>query len=252
MEFDSYIVSEIKTANTLPLASPPVHRRKEINPKRMAFTLAETLITLTIIGVIAAMTVPTLLSKYQKHTYVVGLKKAYSYLQHAAQMIPISENCPAGDYDCAGLNDVYTSQNIDIISKQFKTEKVCYRNTDSGCDWLNIFDRNSGVYPVSAGGFITQDGMIFGWHTLYTLGVDVNGLKGPNKTGRDQFSFSFLPPLVEPYGAGYSNEQLKEQCRPTISSTGYHSSGPHSTGIGDATFTIECTARVLREDAMNY
>lgn len=46
--------------------------------KTKAFTLAEVLITLGIIGVVAAMTIPTLMSNVQKHTYVVALKKFYT------------------------------------------------------------------------------------------------------------------------------------------------------------------------------
>ena len=44
------------------------------------FTLAEVLITLVIIGVIASMTIPTLMNKTNKQEYVSRLKKAYSTL----------------------------------------------------------------------------------------------------------------------------------------------------------------------------
>ena len=44
------------------------------------FTLAEVLITLGIIGIVAAMTLPTLVNNYKKQIYVVGLKKAYNNL----------------------------------------------------------------------------------------------------------------------------------------------------------------------------
>ena len=44
--------------------------------RQSAFTLAEVLITLGIIGVVAAMTLPTLIQNHQKQTYVVGLQKA--------------------------------------------------------------------------------------------------------------------------------------------------------------------------------
>ena len=47
-----------------------------------AFTLAEVLITLGIIGVVAALTLPTLISNYKKQTYVTGLQKAYSVLNN--------------------------------------------------------------------------------------------------------------------------------------------------------------------------
>ena len=69
--------------------------------RRLAFTLAETLITLTIIGVVAAMTIPTLMTKYQEHTLDVGRKKAYNIVKQALAMIPISKGCPAGDWECA-------------------------------------------------------------------------------------------------------------------------------------------------------
>lgn len=45
-----------------------------------AFTLAEVLITLGIIGVVAAMTLPTLIANYQKQVYANGLKK--ELIQH--------------------------------------------------------------------------------------------------------------------------------------------------------------------------
>src|SRR5574344_762048 len=46
--------------------------------KRTAFTLAEVLIVLGIIGIVASMTIPTLMNKVAKQEYVAGLKKFYS------------------------------------------------------------------------------------------------------------------------------------------------------------------------------
>lgn len=51
--------------------------------KKFAFTLAEVLITLGIIGVIAALTVPTLVSKYKEKVTVTKLKKVNSILNNA-------------------------------------------------------------------------------------------------------------------------------------------------------------------------
>ena len=48
-----------------------------------AFTLAEILITLGIIGVVAAMTIPSIIIDYQKKHTVEALKKAYSTLDQA-------------------------------------------------------------------------------------------------------------------------------------------------------------------------
>ncbi|MDE6138752.1 MAG: type II secretion system GspH family protein, partial [Candidatus Gastranaerophilales bacterium] len=57
---------------------------RSFHPKEtrlFAFTLAEVLITLGIIGVVAAMTIPNLISNYQKHIVETNLKETYSILQ---------------------------------------------------------------------------------------------------------------------------------------------------------------------------
>ena len=50
---------------------------------RLGFTLAEVLVTLGIIGVVSAMTVPTLMQNYQKKSYVTQLHKFYNELTQA-------------------------------------------------------------------------------------------------------------------------------------------------------------------------
>lgn len=52
------------------------------------FTLAEVLITLGIIGVVVAMTIPTLISKYKHKEYETRFKKAYSMLAQATYDLP--------------------------------------------------------------------------------------------------------------------------------------------------------------------
>ena len=56
-----------------------------VSLKKAAFTLAEVLITLGIIGVVAAMTIPTLINKYQDFSLKVQFKKTYAVLQQAAR-----------------------------------------------------------------------------------------------------------------------------------------------------------------------
>ena len=182
MKFDSYIVSDTKTAFSVPLD-------KELLPKKSlkqkAFTLAETLITLSIIGVVAAITVPTLMSGAQKQTYVTGLKKAYNQLQHAMQMIPINENCPAGDYECAGTFTEIQDGNNNALMQSLAAAMKAKRYTDK--------DFNFGLCHTegyNAECYITEDGMVFapyGWDGLY---VDVNGPKGQSVRGRDSFVFT--------------------------------------------------------------
>ncbi len=56
------------------------------SPRRVAFTLAEVLITLGIIGVVAAMTLPTLIAKYQKKVVATHLKKFYTVMSQAIKL----------------------------------------------------------------------------------------------------------------------------------------------------------------------
>ncbi len=259
MNFDSYITSGTKTAFTLNITAG----KKTFNLKKVAFTLAETLITLTIIGVVAALTIPNLISSYQKHTYVVGLKKAYSQLQNAVKMIPITQGCPAGDYDCAGWNegdgkatniegqefDGNTTKKMTyLLSKQFKINKLCYSgSTDESCEKLLKH-----LYNYDATAFITNDGMIF-----TSSGVDINGFKGPNKWGRDKFRlevtnhYYYLVPhgTVIPWGSKLHansdpNRDTYWRSNPTWCTT-------ENVNKGNS-YAEYCTGRVLEEDAMNY
>lgn len=67
--------------------------RGGLKPSRSkAFTLAEVLITLGIISVVAALTLPTLISNYKKQTYVTGLQKAYSILNNMTKTAMSSDD----------------------------------------------------------------------------------------------------------------------------------------------------------------
>ena len=94
-------------------AFPPCNARfwQPHNPRRnKAFTLAEVLITLVIIGVIGALTVPSLVQNRQKQEYVSALKKAYSTLSKVAQQIIAEEGSPsAGGSWSENLDSLYSA-----------------------------------------------------------------------------------------------------------------------------------------------
>ena len=99
---------------------------------KSAFTLAEVLITLVIIGVIAALTVPTLIQNTQKQEYVTALKKAYSTLSQATQQIIAENGSPAAadggwaaDYD--KIYDLY-SRHLNLAKNAIRLQIVIFRN----------------------------------------------------------------------------------------------------------------------------
>jgi len=174
-----------------------------------AFTLAEVLIVLGIIGVVAEYTIPTLVANTQKQIYVTGFQKAYSNWNQALVQMANDGGC-IGDLSCFfDSNDLKTMG--DKIAKYFKVVKNC-DTTTSGCfsDTVALnFDgtnKTSGYDGTGYYRFITADGMAIQLAIPYlgcgtpsggpltkmcmsAVFIDVNGLKKPNAFGRDIFRF---------------------------------------------------------------
>ena len=75
---------------------------------KKAFTLAETLITLGIIGIVAAMTIPTLMTKYRMHIVETRLSRTYSIITQAIKIA--EENYGEG----FGIDILKADSNINI------------------------------------------------------------------------------------------------------------------------------------------
>ena len=200
--------------------------------KNKGFTLAEVLITLGIIGVVAAMTLPILVGKYQKRVVALKLKKTYSVLNNALKM-SVADN---GDFETWG-EELYGSA-ANYVEKFWKpyinSIKTC--NTRFECNYNNpkgsaIFNcRNSNgeercaVYwfadKISM--LVLQDGIhiafnseIDDYHNTVTsknIYVDINGAKGPNTIGKDAFIFKTMNNMVLPYGYNATKEAIQNDC----------------------------------------
>ena len=59
--------------------------------KKSAFTLTEVLITMGVIGIISALTVPTLVNNYQRKAMTVQLRKVANDMSNAADMLMTEE-----------------------------------------------------------------------------------------------------------------------------------------------------------------
>lgn len=187
-----------------------------------AFTLAEVLITLGIIGVVSAMTIPTLVANYQKTQYVTALKKAYSEINQALVKMASDAGCP-GDLSCASTIFNSNSSADELVSKldnfasYFNAVKKC-QAADGVCfstQFSNYYD-GSGVRGTGGGGpysFIKADGVSYsvtpiecqpppGYYGFDTTAefktycgdmyIDVNGPnKGPNNFGMDVYHVWF-------------------------------------------------------------
>ena len=98
------------------------------NDKRAAFTLAEVLITLAIIGVVAAMTIPTLIANYEKRITEVRFQKAYSEIIQAVRLAE-AEHGPMNTWSFGGAADDDMLASTKYFFENYlrlKINKSCY------------------------------------------------------------------------------------------------------------------------------
>lgn len=173
--------------------------------KSDGFTLAEVLIVLGITGVIAEITIPTLIQNTQNAQMKAGVKVAYSTLSQAFTMLANDNSGTLSGYYADG-NAVVTA-----LSNYLKMVKTCSQSNTEGC--LSSVGDYYAYTAISFNqpGFILSNGMsveIHWWRqncdaqsyfaasTIYSknwecayLMVDVNGLKAPNQLAKDIFTF---------------------------------------------------------------
>ncbi len=103
--------------------------------KIKAFTLAEVLITLGIIGIVAAMTLPALIQKNQETELTTRAKRTYSELNQAIKLYEAQNGTPG---DIRGLFEaknetINSTQLAQDFAKYFSGAKVCKNKSDKGC-----------------------------------------------------------------------------------------------------------------------
>jgi len=176
----------------------------QIRNKAKGFTLSEVLITLGIIGVVASMTLPTLIAKYNKKQTAIAVKAAYSMLSQAI-LQSVADN---GDtkYWTKNLSskqyyDKYLKKYLSFTSEmdindvnQFITYK--YINGRTITD-NSLKEKNSYLGILKNGTFIYVNNE---YNYTATIMVDINGLKKPNQIGIDLFHFVILDNKLYPWG----------------------------------------------------
>ncbi len=224
--------------------------------KNHAFTLAEILITLGIIGIIAALTLPTLILNYKEKETVSRLKKFYSITSQAYNLALnefgtpdtwglLNYNESLGEENTNFLN--YLKPYLNIIEYCGSEKYKCWNNTTTLTG--GIFQHSSDKYYSKA---ILADGSAILTYVLDKtctknsgnvkeicgqMRVDINGQKKPNILGRDVFSFHITKNRIIPTGTNLENSgnnSFEEGCI-----------GEKSEGRG-------CTAWIIYNENMDY
>ena len=212
--------------------------------KKAAFTLAEVLVTLGVIGVVAAMTLPTLIQNYKKTVYVNQLKKSYSMWEQAFQKMMADDEvqklsdttvwASKGNTIYSYCNSSGTWYTTNTNCKNFVTNLSKYLKIIGVEKYGNKMNYLGGGTPWNSENektFVLSDGTMIMFNAqgspstistdkcnqIKSLGgnmcswagsiyIDVNGRRGPNTYGRDVFSFYFSDEgkLYPYYGKDYA------------------------------------------------
>lgn len=184
-----------------------------------AFTLAEVLITLGIIGIIASMTIPTLMNSTQDKEFKTKLLKEYSTLSQVQELIAVDNGgtfAPALSGCGASSSTTGATCMKDAFKAKLNYVKECAGGLiDSICfptpgvvkfhNGIIITDDSYIDYAIRSG-LILSDGTSMAFYLLASdcgrayqdlsrtdvcglVTVDVNGLQKPNTWGKDIYEF---------------------------------------------------------------
>ena len=168
------------------------------SPRKAAFTLAEVLITLGIIGVVAAMTLPSLNQKLDERSNITMLKKFYTEFSNATNLL-ISENSEPVSWGLVD-NDQESSQRVlDMYKKRLNMQLICGEG-DTRCFAFPVY-KYDGTPKITENeyrswalkSFILNNGttVFFDVNTdCFSVFFDVNGFKKPNRLGIDVFAWA--------------------------------------------------------------
>ena len=177
--------------------------------KRPAFTLAEVLITLGIIGVVAAMTIPTLMANHRKKVVETKLEKIYSVMNQAINLT----NAEYGDVtnwiiDCGSSNSPTCSINEvenwfnSTIGKHLETLKTG-KTKNKTDDILLIYLKDGSILGVT--------------NYIYDMVFYVNSDAISDKqSGKNYFLFRFNPILLSHQNNEEAQKDLKYSLKPTF------------------------------------
>lgn len=203
--------------------------------KKLAFTLTELLIALTIIGAIAGMSIPNLMEGIHKRTMAAQAKNIYNSLQEIArEQLSVKKTKNLLDTDFGDPSKLLTDDNFHIARK-CNTANECWNKeykTLSNKKSTRVAEGNPKTIILKNGQILSYQQSILEYkidggkdRAIGLFYVDVNGTEKPNIIGRDVFWFyiSEKGKVVDQYTATntfYSRSQALANCKTESTITG--------------------------------
>lgn len=201
----------------------------KIKKAKWAFTLAEILITLAIIGIVAALTIPTLVNNYKAKRLRTQFFKSYSIITQVYRIMQNdNENSPNSDYGNASFykkfaNYLQGAYDCGNYYAERINKKPCYA-PNAGHKVYKSLDGTvmdvSGERLLDDGTLVLSDGSVLYFennnenNSAIYISVDLNGIvNGPNVWGYDLFTFQFLDANnVKPMGDVGTDFSVQNHC----------------------------------------
>ena len=181
--------------------------------KKKAFTLAEVLLTLTVVGILATLTIPAMIQNTQDTELKVAWKQSFLDLSQASKKLSLD--------NAGNLSGLFTDNNDfrDHYLPYLSYTKTCNTGTATGlngCWPLITYELSGGILVNSTftdlSRVMLNNGTLLGFYLgsstctntetpnndqCGNIIVDVNGFKGPNKVGKDIFDVSCKAQRIE-------------------------------------------------------
>ena len=233
---------------------------------KKGFTLAEVLITLVIIGIVAAITVPMLVQNNQKQELYSSFRKTYNTLNQAIYLAAAQGNIPTNfDFEATAGSAAKAQEFLDTYIKPYvKAIKSapCIGMQEQNPTVKNLAGVNMGTACELGSMFYASEGLVLadgsiiavigtGKPNAAEMVVDTNGAKGPNVYGRDILNLRYFGKTKTPVitGASYTanyNGTL------SFNSSYYENSCDPSNKNATGTPGDTCADRLLKEGKMAY
>ncbi len=172
------------------------------------FTMAEVLITIGIIGLVAAMTLPAVINNAKNKELEVAFRKQYSLLSQAINYLQAQDICTHTSCIPTGMTMLDYFSKIYKINKRCDNmpeglpeyDKWCFPKNQNDSKYTNFNKTSSYLQTASFddGQFYTMDGALISFEKRATdakvfISVDINGrAKLPNALGHDLFMFEIV------------------------------------------------------------
>ncbi len=233
------------------ISAPAIRGDKAKSPKHKGFTLAEILITLGIIGVVAAMTLPALIQNHQKSVALNKLKQTYAQILVAAEAVAAdNDNTPMHQWKCneswsegAYIQEscfylVFEKMGARMHGRAKSMDQVfCYQDKPyrqytilNGT--IGNFNTNGKIISDYSWSATMPNGACVVWMAYAWTGdargamvIDIDGpYAGYNRIGRDVFLFNYVQAnsgaglgndgrTIFPNGHGGTRNGIKNSCR---------------------------------------